>query len=130
MDGQTCGHTKCKRYRMVIREYRLLRGEIWDASFSSKLGKAASKLYRQIYGKSPNQRRSKPAHRNFVTSYPCGIIEQAYKQLREQGVPLVGPPTPHVLWLRQMEERRKQREESELREREPQTASPSDPINS
>jgi hypothetical protein len=109
MDEQTCGHTKCKRYRMVIREYRLLRGEIWDASFSSKLGKAASKLYRQIYGKCPNQRRSKPAHRNIVTSYPCGIIEQAYRQLREQGVPL------DALWRRQMEERQKQREESELR---------------
>ena len=101
---------------MVIREYRLLRGEMWDASFSSKLGKAASKLFREIYGKSPNQRRSKRAHRNFVTSYPCGIIEQAYRRLREQGVPL------DALWRRRMEEGRKQREESELRERELQPA--------
>ena len=101
---------------MVIREYRLLRGETWDASFSSKLGKTASKLFREIYGKSPNQRRSKHAHRNFVTSYPCGIIEQAYRQLREQGVPL------DALWRRRMEEGRKQREESELRERELQPA--------
>ena len=107
---------------MVIREYRLLRGETWDASFSSKLGKAASKLFCEIYGKSPNQRRSKRAYRNFVTSYPCGIIEQAYKQLMEQGVPLVGPPTPHALWRRQMEERQTQREESELRKRELQSA--------
>lgn len=99
MDEKTCWNVKCVRYRMVIREYRLLRGETWDASFSSKLGKAASKLFREIYGKSPNQRRSKRAHRNFVTSYPCGIIEQAYRQLREQGVPL------DALWRRQMEER-------------------------
>ena len=99
MDEKTCWNVKCVRYRMVIREYRLLRGETWDASFSSKLGKAASKLFREIYGKSPDQRRSKRAHRNFVTSYPCGIIEQAYRQLREQGVPL------DALWRRQMEER-------------------------
>jgi hypothetical protein len=112
MDEKTCGNVRCKRYPMVIREFRLLRGEIWDASFSAKLGKAASKLYREIYGKSPNWRRSKRAHRNVVTSFPCGIIEQAYKQLREQGVPLVGPPTPNALWHRQMEER----EESKLRE--------------
>jgi hypothetical protein len=103
MDEKTCGNVKCKRYPVVIREFRLLRGEIWDASFSAKLGKAASKLYREIYGKSPNWRRSKLAHRNVVTRYPCGIIERAYRQLREQGVPLVG------LWRRQMEERRKQR---------------------
>ena len=116
MDEKTCGNVKCKRYPMVIREYRLLRGEIWDASFSAKLGKAASKLYREIYGKSPNWRRSKLAHRNVVTSFPCGIIEQAYRQLREQGVPL------DALWRRRMEEGRKQREESELRERELQAA--------
>src|SRR5215467_8400312 len=122
MDEKTCWNVKCVRYRMVIREYRLLRGETWDASFSSKLGKAASKLFCEIYGKSPNQRRSKRAYRNFVTSYPCGIIEQAYKQLMEQGVPLVGPPTPHALWRRQMEERQTQREESELRKRELQSA--------
>jgi hypothetical protein len=115
MNDKTCWN-KCVRYRMVIREYRLLRGEMWDASFSSKLGKAASKLFREIYGKSPNQRRSKHAHRNVVTSYPCGIINQAYRQLREQGVPL------DALWRRRVEEGRKQREESELRERELQAA--------
>jgi len=87
---------------MVVREFRLLRGEIWDFSFSSRLGKAASKLYREIYGKSPNRRRSKPAHRNFVTRFPCGIIEQAYRQLIEQGVPLVGNVTPRTVWREQV----------------------------
>jgi hypothetical protein len=112
MDKKTCGNVKCKRYPMVVREFRLLRGELWDASFSAKLGKAASKLYREIYGKSPNWRRSKRAHRNFVTSFPCGILEQAYRQLREQGVPL------NALWRRQMEERQIQRQGSELRDPE------------
>jgi hypothetical protein len=87
---------------MVVREFRLLRGEIWDFSFSSRLGKAASKLYREIYGKSPNRRWSKPAHRNFVTRFPCGIIEQAYRQLIEQGFPLVGNVTLRTVWREQV----------------------------
>ena len=87
----------CSRYPMVVREFRQLRGEIWDASFSARLGKAASKLYREIYGESPNRRRSKRAHRNVVTRFPCGIIEQAYRQLIEQGFPLVGNVTPRTV---------------------------------
>jgi len=59
MEEGVC-NVRCKRYPMVVREFRLLRGEIWDFSFSSRLGKAASKLYREIYGKSPNRRRSNP----------------------------------------------------------------------
>jgi hypothetical protein len=100
---------RCKRYPMVVREFRLLRGEIWDASFSSRLGKAASKLYREIYGESPNRRRSKRAHRNFVTRFPCGVIEQAYRQLREQGIPLTGNVTPKTIWherVRELEEKK------------------------
>jgi len=102
---------------MVVREFRLLRGEIWDFSFSSRLGKAASKLYREIYGKSPNRRRSKPAHRNFVTRFPCGVIEQAYRQLIEQGVPLVGNVTPRTVWreqVRKLEEARANRPAANL----------------
>src|SRR5215471_14784470 len=83
---------------MVVREFRRLRGETWDASFSARLGKAASKLYREIYGKPPTLRRSKRAHRNFVTQFPCGIIEQAYQQLIAQGIPSVGNVTPKSIW--------------------------------
>jgi hypothetical protein len=107
MEEGVC-NVRCKRYPMVVREFRLLRGEIWDASFSSRLGKAATQLYREIYGESPNRRRSKPAHRNFVTRFPCGIIDQAYRQLREQGVPLVGPPTPNALFRERMKKRREE----------------------
>src|SRR6516162_1281895 len=99
----------CRRYPMVVREFRQLRGEIWDASFSAKLGKAASKLYREMYGESPNRRRFKRAHRNFVTTFPCGIIEQAYRQLREQGVPLTGNVTPKTVRrekVRELEEKK------------------------
>jgi hypothetical protein len=92
MDSEPCPNVRCVRYAMAIREYRILRGEIWDASFSARLGKAASKLYREIYQKPPKQARSTHAHRNRVTEFPCGIIEQAYRQLRKEGVPLATKP--------------------------------------
>ena len=85
---QACG-SRCVRYEMTQLEFRRLRGELWDQSFISSLGKAASKLYREIYQKKPKLRYSRRANRNHVHKYPCGILEQAYRQLREQGVPLV-----------------------------------------
>ena len=54
-------------------------------------------------------RRSKRAHRNFVTRFPCGVIEQAYRQLREQGIPLTGNVTPKTIWrerVRELEEKK------------------------
>jgi hypothetical protein len=59
--------------------------------FISKFGKLASKLYREIYKKDPEiKRRPLPGQKRWpVHRYPCGILEQAYRQLREQGVPLV-----------------------------------------
>jgi len=109
MGSEPCLNVRCVRYAMAIREYRILRGETWDASFSAKLGKAASKLYREIYAKAPASHRSRHAHRNAVKRFPCGIIEQAYRQLREQGVPLVGPPTPNALFRERMKKRSQER---------------------
>lgn len=63
---------------MTLREFGRLSGESWDQPFRAKLGKAASKLYREIYGKEPPKRRSSMAFRNKVGRYPCGILEQAY----------------------------------------------------
>ena len=57
----------------------------------SRLGKAASKLYREIYRKDPALNARRTARRDPVHKYPCGILEQAYRQLTEQGVPLVKP---------------------------------------
>jgi hypothetical protein len=70
---------------MTLREFGRLTGENWDQSFRARLGKAASKLYREIYGKEPSKKRSRRDWRNMVGKYPCGILEQAYRQLREQG---------------------------------------------
>ena len=36
---------------MTLREFGRLGGARWDMAFRSKLGKAASKLYREIYGR-------------------------------------------------------------------------------
>jgi hypothetical protein len=65
---------------MTLREFGRLGGEKWSPSFASKLGKAASKLYREIYGKDPPTRYDRP-WRNRVGKYPCGILEQAYRKL-------------------------------------------------
>jgi hypothetical protein len=66
---------------MTLREFGRLGGETWDMSFRSKLGKTASKLYREIYGKDPPQKRARRDWRNKIAKYPCGILEQAYRQL-------------------------------------------------
>src|SRR5262245_28032061 len=90
-DKAPCGSFRCARYEMTQLEFRRLRGELWDQSFISSLGKAASKFYREIYGKKPKLKYSRIAKRNHVHRYPCGILEQAYRQLKDQGVPLVKP---------------------------------------
>jgi hypothetical protein len=63
-------------------EFRRLRGEYWDSSFTSSFGILATKLYRELYKKAPKKRYSRRANRNSVNLYPCGILEQAYRQLR------------------------------------------------
>jgi hypothetical protein len=88
---KSCADPTCARYEMSQLEFRRLRGELWDMGFISKFGKLASKLYREIYKKHPDiKRRPRPGQKRWpVHRYPCGILEQAYRQLREQGVPLV-----------------------------------------
>jgi hypothetical protein len=76
---------------MTQLEFRRLRGELWDQSFISKLGKTATKLYKAVYGKAPRLIYSGIANRDRVHRYPCGILEQAYAQLMVEGVPLMKP---------------------------------------
>src|SRR5262249_1019701 len=56
-----------------------------DALPTASCAKAASKLYREIYGEKPKLKYSRLAKRNHVHRYPCGILEQAYRQLKDQG---------------------------------------------
>jgi hypothetical protein len=81
MPEEQCGRVYCRSYHMTLRHFGRLAGAQWDPSFRSKLGKAASKLYREIYGKDPPQKRASRDWRNKVAKYACGILEQAYCQL-------------------------------------------------
>jgi hypothetical protein len=93
-----CGEVLCRRHTLTLREFGRLGGEKWGPSFSSKLGKAASKLYREIYGKEPPTGRSDRDWRNKVAKYPCGILEQAYRQLtaeRQSGAGTATEATAH-----------------------------------
>jgi hypothetical protein len=53
MTEKMCRDLSCARYEMSQFEFRQLRGELWDQSFVARLGKVASKLYREIYRKKP-----------------------------------------------------------------------------
>lgn len=88
---EPCGTARCVRYEMTQMEFRKLRGELWDQSFMSQFGKRAVKLYVSIYGKKPRLKRSRTAKRNHVNLFPCGILELVYKQMQQEGVPLVKP---------------------------------------
>lgn len=91
MTKAPCGNAECVRYEMTQMEFRRLRGELWDQSFISSFGKRAVKLHKDIYGKKPRVRRSRTAKRNHVSLFPCGILEQVYRQMMQEGVPLVKP---------------------------------------
>ena len=90
-DQFSCLGTRCAAYTMSQLEFRRLRGEYWESGFCSSFGKLATRLYRELYNKAPKKRYERRAKRNHVNLYPCGILEQAYRRLRAQGVPLVKP---------------------------------------
>jgi len=91
---------------MTQLEFRRLRGELWDASFISRFGKLAAKLYRQLYKRDPKPRRSKSRTRADVFIYPCGILEQAYEQLTGAGVPLMKPDSALARGIAEFKEER------------------------
>jgi hypothetical protein len=64
----------------------VLGGERWAQSFRVRLGRLAAKLYTEIYAKPAKKGRSKTAWWNKVGKYPCGILEQAYRELKGNAV--------------------------------------------
>jgi hypothetical protein len=68
---------------LTVSEFERLGGENWTQSFRVSLGLRAGKLYKGLYGKDAKKVRSstKPEWRNKVGKYPCGILEQAYREL-------------------------------------------------
>jgi hypothetical protein len=82
-----CASPMCAAYTLTTKEFMLLRGEQWTQSFKTTLGKQAGKIYEQHYGKKRSRKvrthhMAGPGHpRNRVRTYPCGILEQAYRAL-------------------------------------------------
>jgi hypothetical protein len=76
----------------MLRDYRSMLGERWDHSFTNNLSITARRLYGLKYNARPP--RAKLDKGLSVSCYPCGIIEEAYRDLRSRGVPLVKPLGP------------------------------------
>ena len=81
-----CGHPKCRAYRLTVKEFERLGGEQWTQSFRVRVGLRAQRLYVELYRKQPEKVRSSPKarYKNTVGEYPCGILEQAYRQLKAE----------------------------------------------
>ena len=75
---------------MTQREFRRRRGEQWSPSFIARIGKLASKLYREMYKEEPPYQVSDGKHEP-VSIYPRGILDQAYRRLIKDGV-TIGKP--------------------------------------
>lgn len=87
---------RCRAKFMTTDEFNSLGFEVWDHGFKIKMGKRARRLYMDLYkGKAPRKVRSSthPLWRNKVGKFPCGILEEAYKQLRGEGVRTVRDPS-------------------------------------
>jgi uncharacterized protein YdhG (YjbR/CyaY superfamily) len=66
---------------LTIGEFRRLKGEAWSHRFSTRVGKRAGKLYREVMRRAPRKRRSKLDGRNATAAIPHGIFEQAFEQV-------------------------------------------------
>jgi hypothetical protein len=93
-----CLDVRCHRYDMTVSEFARLGGYQWTDSFSVRIGLRSTKLYKAIYNKAPRRKRRSiwgagngeklTAWRNKVGVYPCGVLEQAYRELMaEQAKP-------------------------------------------
>ena len=76
-----CLDAYCRRYHMTVREFIRLGGYEAGASFATRLGLRCAKIYKAIYNKPPKKKRRETAWRNKVCVFPCGVIEQAYREL-------------------------------------------------
>jgi hypothetical protein len=71
---------------LTTQQFMKLAGEKWSQGFTIRVGIRAAKLYQEILGKPNKKVRSstKGGHRNKVGKYPCGILEQAYQQVKSE----------------------------------------------
>jgi hypothetical protein len=76
----------CRVMLLTTQQFMKLGGEQWGHSFLIRVGKRARELHMEILGKPPKKARppTAGAYRNKVGKYPCGILEQAYRQVRAE----------------------------------------------
>lgn len=106
VDQSSCLNVRCAAHVMTMLQFRRLRGEHWDASFNKLMTLRAKQLHDEVYKQAPKKKYSRRAHRNSVNFYPCGILEQVYRQLMAEGVPLIKPGSVLARHLEREEERR------------------------
>lgn len=73
----------CRVMMLTTQQFMRLGGESWDRGFLIRVGLRASAIHHEILGIGPKKVRPnvKGAHRNKVGKYPCGVLEQAYRQV-------------------------------------------------
>jgi hypothetical protein len=69
---------------LTVHEFMKLSGNDWSHGFSTRVGKRAGKLYREVMGRAPRKRRLKIAGRNATCAFPQGILEQAFAQVQDE----------------------------------------------
>jgi len=76
----------CRAMLLTTQQFMKLGGETWGRGFLVRVGLRASALHHEILGTAPKKVRSnvKGAHRNKVGRYPCGVLEQAYRQVKAE----------------------------------------------
>ena len=76
-----CGQPNCGAYHLTVREFLWLSGHRKeDHGLKVRLGLHVRKLYEATFGKPPKPHR-KNANRNTLRKWPCGLLEQAYREL-------------------------------------------------
>jgi hypothetical protein len=75
-------------HRSILCPVQRDNTEQWDHSFLVRVEKRARELHLEILGKEPKKQRPSTigGYRNKVGMYPCGILEQAYRQVRAKEV--------------------------------------------
>jgi hypothetical protein len=76
---KNCGSVGCQWRHMQVREYADIAGEN-QHSVRIRLGLKARQIHAAVHQRPASKRRA-GAHRNNTSHFPCGVLEQAYREL-------------------------------------------------
>ena len=74
----------CRAMLLTTEEFMRLGGESWSQSFKVRVGIQAAKLHREVFEQPIQKQRKRRNWHNKVGVYPCGIMEQAYRIVKER----------------------------------------------